>query len=351
MKRERRKLICMVLIIALLAISTAGCGNSGKVDNTAGEPTYSWRLGTQDAKGVPLADSAYRFAERVSELSNGDIEITVYPSSQLGDYTQTFEEVQMGTIDMAWVSGSSSFNPIIDVQGIPYLVQNWNQANELWGNRSGYIYKLWDDTMRDLDVKLLGINPGGFLGCGGKNFGNMNTIMDPTIKQDALLRVPAMELAVKIVSSLGYKTTTIPYSDLYSALQTGVADGWYGGSATLNYEGFRDVISTFVDYNYLFEIFGMFMNEELFESLPAEYQELLLQAAIDEQVEAFAYYEAYAEQSYKSLEEYGITIVKPTDEEMAIIAAHVRDVVYPDLDKMFGADVMKNILKQVNSLH
>lgn len=347
----KRKFSIVALVVAVAVLASFGCIEVAQSAEKTKEPTYEWRLGTQDAKGVPLADSAYRFAEKVAELSNGDIKITVYPSSQLGDYTQMFEEVQMGTIDMAWISASSAFDPMIDIQGIPYMVENWTQARKLWSDREGYIYNLWESVMDKHGVTLLGINPGGFLGCGGKNFGNLKTVMDPTIKQDALLRVPAMELAVQIVKSLGYRTTTIPYGDLYSALQTGVADGWYGGSATLNYQSFRDVISIFIDYNYLFEICGMFMNQEKFKALPEKYQDLLIKAAVDEQAKAFAYYEEYAKKSYKDLEEYGIKVLRPTDEEMMAIANHVRKQVYPQLDEMFGADVMKNIINQIEALN
>lgn len=350
---KKTKILMSLLLIMLLTASVfTGCGGGGSSDssdNSAG-PTYQWRLGTQEAEGVPLTISAHAFADAVRDLSAGDIEITVYPSNQLGGYEQTFDEIKMGTIELGWLSGSSMFDPMIDIQGIPYLVENWDQARKLWSDRDGYIYKKWDETMQNQGVKLLGISPAGFLGCGGRNFGDLNTVFDSTVKHDALIRVPPMELAVQIVQALGYRTTTIPYADLYPALQTGVADGWYGGSATLNYESFRDVIDIFIDYKYLFEIMGMFMNEDLFDSLPADVQDLLVQAAIDEQARAFDYYEAYAEDGYKALEDYGINVMYPTDEEMKAIAADVRAKVYPGLDDMFGADVMKGILDQVNSL-
>jgi TRAP-type C4-dicarboxylate transport system substrate-binding protein len=370
-----KKSIAVLLALALVLMMAAGCaqGTATPTDNASntpstqapdtqtpdtqepsdepsGEPTYQWRLGTQEAQGHPLADSAYRFAETLNKATNGDIEITVYPSGQLGDYEQMFEEVTIGTLEMAWISGPASFDQMMDIQGIPYLVENWDQANQLWCDREGYIYTKFDEIMDNLNATMLGIVPGGFLGVGANNLGDLNTLWDPNASQGVLIRNPSMDVARMIVEALGFNSVTIAYSDLYSSLQTGVADGWYGGGAALNYQNFRDVIKYYADFRYLFEIMEMLINKDLLASLPQEYQDLIWELAIEEQATAFAEFEAWEKEGYDALTDYGIKVLYPTDEQMGAVATHVRDVVYPQLDDLFGADVMNAIKEQVAAL-
>jgi TRAP-type C4-dicarboxylate transport system substrate-binding protein len=350
-----KRVLALVLVMAMVVATFAGCGGGNSAaDDTAkpadGTPTYQLRLGTQEAEGIPLCDSAYRFAEKLEEATNGDIKVTVYPSSQLGDYEQMFEEVTLGTLDMAWISGPASFDQMMDIQGIPYLVENWDQAVELWCNRDGYIYKKFDEIFAGLGATLLGVTPGGFLGVGANNLGNLDTIFDPTVHQNVLIRHPSMEVAKMIVEALGFNGVSIPYSDLYASLQTGVADGWYGGGAALNYASFRDVIKYYADYRYLFEVFVMVMSSDKFDQMPAEYQDLIMELAVEEQLQAFKDFQEFEKNGYKQLTDYGIEVLYPTDEEMSAIAKHVREVVYPQLNDLFGKDVMKEISAQVESL-
>ena len=224
------------------------------------------------------------------------------------------------------------------------------EARELWGDREGYIYTKFEEIFENLGVKLLGIVPGGFLGVGAKDLGNLETVFDLSVNQGVLIRHPSMDVAAMIVKALGFNNMAIAYSDLYTALQTGVVDGWYGGGAGLNYTGFRDVISYFADYRYLFEVMDMLISAQTFEKLPAEYQELIVELAIAEQPKAFDEFQAYEEAGYAQLEEYGIEVLIPTADEMSAMAESVRAEVYPQLNDLFGEDVMAAISEQVAGL-
>ena len=148
-----KKALTLVLTLAMLFLLCA-CGGAattpadpGTTTNTEPAPAdgtvYTLRLATQVAQPNPLANSAYRFAEKVAEATNGQVKIDVYPSNQLGDYTSVFEEMELGTIDLAWISADSSFDPMIDVQGIPYLFENWEQAREIWLNQDGFLFQTY----------------------------------------------------------------------------------------------------------------------------------------------------------------------------------------------------------------
>ena len=73
----------------------------------------------------------------------------------------------------------------------------------------------------------------------------------------------------------GFQTISIPYAELYTALQTGVADGWSGGPAMVNYIEFRDVIKYFIASNNYFENTSYVMSMKSWEKLTPEQQKIV----------------------------------------------------------------------------
>lgn len=68
---------------------------------------------------------AVKFAERVEELSDGQITVQIYPNSTLGGDRDMAEGMQMGTVDIALIAGVlSNFDDSISILEIPYLFRS-----------------------------------------------------------------------------------------------------------------------------------------------------------------------------------------------------------------------------------
>ena len=144
--------------------------------------------------------------------------------------------------------------------------------------------------------------------------------------------------------ALGYKTTTINYSDVYTALQTGVCDGSWNGGAYANYQSFRDVLKYYVDYRVCNDVYSMIMNTAKLESLPAEYQEIItstIAEVLDEGVTKIGEQEA---QSLKDMEAYGIEVIVPTDEQRAAMKAYFIENVWPTFAQYYGQENIDKLI-------
>ena len=344
---KSKKLLAIILVVALIATALVGCGGAKDIGDGADGPTYVLRLSTLVNDEHALTKSAKRFAESVYEASDGDIEVKVFSSSQLGDYVSVYDEMMMGSLDLAWQTVPDSYDRKANLGMTPYLAMNYDDINELYLNKDGWYFKALKEVNKNQGVTLLGIIPNGFMGIGAKKLGNLDTLFNVEAKQDALIRSAAIDTLIAQVEAFGFRTTTIPYSDLYSALQTGVADGWYGGSLISNNVGFKDVIKYFVEYKGTNEPMGMLMSTEVLESLPAEYQELIVRLANEENPKAVEDVIIAEQDARSGLEDYGIEIITPTDAELQAIAISVRAQVYPLFEKDFGEDLMKEIYKWV----
>lgn len=374
MKKALALLLALAMVLALCACgaaatttTTTAAATAAPADTaataaagttTATEPTYTLRLATQVAQPNPLANSAYRFAEDVAAKTNGQVKIDVYPSNQLGDYTSVFEELDLGTIDLAWISASSAFNPMIDVQGIPYIFENWDQARAIWLDQNGFLFKTYkeaNESYGNQNVLVMGVVPGGFLGvCIAKgtnvSYSDADMFNPAVAKKDLLIRNPSMDVAAMIVNGLGFNSFNLSWSELYNALQTGIVNGAYGAGAGTVYTDLRDVVSTFYDYRYLMEMMAMYASKSSLAKLPDDLSKIVVDCAVAEQSLAFDEYEAFEKEGYDNLTAYGIKVISPTDEQMSAMAAQMRDIVWPQLNSLFGEETMAGIRAQVEGL-
>jgi TRAP-type C4-dicarboxylate transport system substrate-binding protein len=96
----------LVILLSLVMIFTfAACGGdsgSGDGGDAAGE-TYELRLATHyntEHAGYAAIEKA---VAAIEEQTGGAVKISVYPSSQLGDYTVTYQDLGSGAVDLALI--------------------------------------------------------------------------------------------------------------------------------------------------------------------------------------------------------------------------------------------------------
>lgn len=358
MKRFLATAISVMFAMGVLA----GCGSSTSSTATTGETTtegeetaapentgevYQLRLGSHLQEGHAILENIYEAVDKIKELTNGQVEITVYPASQLGDYSLTYEELMRGTVDMAAISIASQFDPQLEMNFVPYMVTSYDQVEKAFGPDS-YFFEKYSEVHANLGVKLIGIYAEGFIGLG------MNTLpadyADPASDKGLLVRAPGIEVYKWAVEDNGYTSTTIPYSDLYSALQTGVCDGWIGGSPQLNWTGFRDVIKYYIPTNVFMENGGVFMSMETYNKLPEDLRTIVEDVFLEDVVLA-SYVEAEQEdmRCLEELRNYGVEIVELTPEELEAFREHAKEVTWPKLAEKIGADVLENLEKDLLS--
>lgn len=178
---------------------------------------------------------------------------------------------------------------------------------------------------------------------------DIDHLFDTEYAHQTLIRVPGLESQKIAVSEImNYPSTTIPYADLYSAMQTGVCDGWVGGGAYSNYSVMADLINYFLDLRTSTDAYVCIMNKDLFDSLPAEYQTIMTNAMNEMIEEALDALEVQDEQAISDLQELGIEVYIPTDEEMAAIMSKAIDQLWGTWGvETYGQDVIDHLKAEV----
>jgi len=346
--KKKSLLIAIIAILAMTMTLFAGCGggsDDGGDGSAAGGETYTLKMGGVDAPDDVSTQTMEKFAELVSDKTGGAVTVETYPAGQLGNYDEMYQEIKKGNLEagLFTVYGSDT-DPAIEILYLPYAATDMDSWKKLVEYGSDYWNEI-ESIHADQGVQLLGLYNNGFL---GHAFAKLKEtpetgLYDFSQKKEELMRVPGMESMQKSAEGMGYNTTVLPYTDVYTALQTGTVDGSWAGGPTLNYYNFRDVIKYFVDLKCSTDVYCMVMNKELLESMPEEYQEAIKEAGLEACDYGNTLQEEKDAELLKKMEEEGITVYIPTDEQRAEMQKYFIENVWPEITGPFNQDLVKAI--------
>lgn len=307
--------------------------------------TFKFRLATHYNTEHPGYAALMRAVKEVEKKTNGGIQIKVFPSSQLGDYTVTYEDMMHGAVDMALIPVPSQYDSKLEMNFVPYLASSYKELPKAFGP-SSYFFKHYGAVHDKLGVRLLGMYVEGLIGIafGKKLPANYNVANLP---KAAKVRAPAIEVYNLVLQDMGFGATTIPYADLYSSLQTGVCDGAIGLTPQLAYSDFRDIISYYVTYNVFAENIGFFISKKSYEKLPADYKKIVDDAFMKEALNSYKVAEQLDSQAMKNLAKYGVKIINLKPAEMKAYVDQVKKKTWPKLNKNIGAENLKGLIDQM----
>ena len=214
------------------------------------------------------------FKPMVEKETKGELEIQVYPNSQLGAEQEFVEGVQLGTIEMA-MTGNLWENTvdIFKLLQLPYLVKNYEHADEVFNGPIGQeVYKHLDP----LGVKILGAFPRGFRVI-SNNKKPINSMDDC---KGIKMRVWQGEVIIKLMQGFGFSTVVMPMSEVFTALQQGVVEGQDNPLETSYYSGWYDVQKYVALTNHIFGFQYFVVNQKFWDTLTESQQ-----AAINKAVE------------------------------------------------------------------
>ncbi len=209
---------------------------------------HNWKLVTSVPKGLPGPGvSALRWAERITQMSGGEINVTVYGVGELVPPFGTQEAVESGTAEAyhgsgSWFAGRDIAHAFFT--GVPLgLTFDEMHAWMYYGGGQELLNEFTNP--RGLQVFIGG-------GSGMQTFGWFKKEIS-SVEDLRGLNFRAAGLGGQVLSRLGMNAISIPPSEIFSALQSGTLDGaeWVGPANDLAF-GFQNVAKymytpTFVD--------------------------------------------------------------------------------------------------------
>ena len=256
-------------------------------------------------------------AAEVAEKSGGRIEIKVYPMNQLGDYTLVYEELIRGTIDMSCTSVPSQFDPRLELLYVNGYVKGYEDVKKVFAP-DAWLFGKMDELNNRLGVKLLGFFVEGMIGTGTTK--PAVEPLNPSVNKGVLVRVANMDVYKLGAEAMGYRTVTIPYSDVYQAMQTGVCEGVNGYSTAAAYTMLRDVLKHWYMTNYSLEVINYMFSGKVWEKLGEEDRQILQAAVSHAAAKSIVQAKAEDEKFMQMMRDYGIEVHTYSEEELLPLA-------------------------------
>jgi TRAP-type transport system periplasmic protein len=301
----------------------------------------TFRLGHHHAVGGTVDKAANKFAELVESKTEGRHQIRVFPGAQLGQEREAYDLVNQGAVDISITSTAILENvyPPMAATSLPFGFQGWDHARELY--KGEYGQKLAEGVRANSDSVIL-----AYIHLGFRDL--LFTGEAPTTLaeiQGKRMRSPENTVWIRMFELMGTNPTPVTWGEVYSAMQTGIAEGLDSPPATAIDMKFNEVTRSLLKTNHMFGSMIFAMNEQKFANLSDEDQAQIVEAA----VEAADWSDLEVarpdeEKAYDNLASLGITVVEPANPQewrdaMAPLADEIgarHEDIPPYIDMMLG---------------
>ena len=206
--------------------------------------------------------------------SQGRIKVEIYPASQLGNFRELIEGVQLGTLELTntTVGGANSFMPQIQVTDIPYMYRDDLVAEKM--AQSPFFDEVRDEFLkRTGNVRLAAV---GNTGRWRSFFTTTKPIHSAADLAGIKMRTINSPLQIEMVKFLGGNPTPVAWGELYTALATGVAEGTKNAISDIVGKKMHEHLKYVVldEHAYLFAFW--WLSDSWLKSLPPDLQTLVL---------------------------------------------------------------------------
>jgi TRAP-type transport system periplasmic protein len=267
---------------ALLTASLASTPLFAIRARPAAAAEFSYKFANNLPASHPLNVRGGEAAARILEATGGRVEIRLFPNNQLGSDTDVLSQLRSGAVEFFTLSGLilSTLVPPAAINGIGFAFKDYDQVwPAMDGKLGGYIRgeiakrgliamgRIWDNGFRQTTTST-------------------KPILAPADFDGVKLRVPVSPLWTSMFQALGAAPTSINFSEVYSALQTHIADGEENPLAVIDAAKLYEVQKFCSLTNHMWDGFWLLANRRAFERLPDDAREIVARefnrSALDE---------------------------------------------------------------------
>lgn len=217
------------------------------------------------------------FKSLVEAGTNGSIQVQVFPSGQLGKDSEVLQQVKAGVVQstIATSGGMASIYPLIGVLDVPFAFPNISATYAVFDGPFGK--KLAADIQAKTGLHVLGFgDSGGFFAFTNSK----HPIKTPADMKGLKIRTMGLQTHKTLITALGGQPVSLPWAEVYTALQTGVADGQMNPVPIIKFAKFDEVQKYLTLSGHLFAPYPWVMNQKFYDSLTDQEKDVVNYAAV-----------------------------------------------------------------------
>ena len=268
-----------------MTIKTTLLGAVAACVMAVGAYAESLTLVNSDAIDSQMDRMNKHFKGLVEERSGGDITVNYITGTQLGTPPQVMDQMSTGSVDALGTAGSwlSAYAPDTQIMTWGFTFRDSDHVFDFF--RSDLFQELTTEMREDARIRVLS---------GGPTEPRIVFMVDELPTDGSFdgrkMRIPQIPSYLGLWTALGAQPTQVAWGEVYLGLNTGVVDGAEGPPTAAISQRFHEVAPNVYMTNHVWASSAIMINEDKFQSMSAEHQDILVQAA--EEAALFAFKDA-----------------------------------------------------------
>ncbi len=259
------------------------------------------KFGHVGAPGSLFEATANNFAECVNGAMDGKVEVQTFGSSQLGKDKELLQKLKLGQVDFALPSSiMSSVDDSFGIFEMPYIITDRDHMRRVQAE----MMDVFQTAAQDNGYHIVGLAENGFRHITN----NLRPINVPADLKGIKLRTPNGVWRLKMFQEYGANPTPMAFSDVFTALQTGVIDGQENPYAQIASAKFQEVQKYLSITGHVYTPAYILTSKKSFDSLSEDVQAGLMDCA--NKTQDFTYETAAEMEStlLKEIEDAGVEV-------------------------------------------
>lgn len=300
-----KKTISILMIVIIFSTLFTGCGNI-KANTALKNDVITIKIGHVLAPTHPYQLGLEKFAQLVSQKTNGKVKVEIFHSSQLGNERDMVEGLQIGVLESTLVSTAplSSFTKKFYVFDLPFIFKDIKSARQIVDGPIG------QELLKSLENQ-------GVIGlCYFENgFRNITNSKKPINTPEDLkgMKIRTMENPVHMASfrAMGASPTPMAFGELFTALQQGTIDGQENPLPVIDTSKFYEVQKYLSFTEHFYAPAPLLISKLFFEKLSPQIQKAIKESALEARDYERQLLDDMNSKLEKDLAERGMKINKP----------------------------------------
>lgn len=358
MKLKLKKTALIMLALTLVIGVFAGCQQSGgqtaapgaAAAPAAGESAapqapaagggnaqYVMKVGYGTSPGHPIDTASVEFKKLVEERSNGQIEVRLFPSAQLGSERQLIEGLQSGTVEATPTTTGPMglFDPAYYVFDLPYIFKDSAAADAVL---DGPIGDEMGKRLEEKNILCLAWWENGFR----QLTNNTREVVAPQDVKGLKLRTMENEVHMEFFKGLGATPVALGFGEIYMSCKTKTVDGQENPLSIIAANKFYEVQSYCTKWDYVYSPVVFLVSKPFMESMPEDLQKVVRDTAYELRTMQRQLGRDAEAEYIKATEDGGCAVRILTDEEKAVWRAEAEKIYDKFADKI-GPDLLKKV--------
>jgi len=335
MKRFFLIMISLVMFFSLVAFSAY---------SSSGEKIiFTITTGVTSTSESPYNRALEFLTNYLTENSNGRIQVEAIPGGVLGAERELTESIQLGTLDMAFIS-DMGMNIVVGNLGwawLPYLITSYDEADEFYIN--GWMGEKITEMLAEKGIVRLAATENDFRQCGN----TVRPIKSMSDFKGLKIRVPEISELVRFYELCGALPVAMSGAEVFTALQQGTIDGVDNSYLNLQTMQVLDRLPYISEINLMYACGSIVASESFWNSLSTDDQELFKKAATLAGSTYREFQRSHTSNLVNGLVQAGKISIQIIDEEMKDALKVIGFQIWDEFAGKYDSEVMKRIFDEM----